>query len=68
MAIEKVFETLPLHEFQYKISKFGAGNVFLAVLLTGALAILADYAWMLYLRSKMVRQSVSYPNPRTMVC
>lgn len=54
MAIEKFIETLPLHELQHKVSRYGAGNVALAVLLTGALAILADYAWMLYLRSKMV--------------
>jgi hypothetical protein len=53
MAIEKFIETFSLHELQHKVSKYGAGNVTLAVLLTGALAILADYAWMLYLRSKM---------------
>ena len=63
MAIEKVIETLPLHELQQKISKFGAANVALAALLTGALVILADYAWMLYLRSKMVECTLPIPVP-----
>jgi hypothetical protein len=55
MAVEKIVHALTLHELQHKISKLGTGNVVLAVLLTGALAIIADYAWMLYLRSKMVK-------------
>ncbi|ORY09996.1 cytochrome P450 [Clohesyomyces aquaticus] len=52
MAIEQLFDT-PLHFLQHGISKFGTGNVLLAVLVTATLGILADYAWMLYLRSKM---------------
>jgi len=55
MAIEQLFEALPLHYLQHGISKFGAANVALAVFVTAALGVLADYAWMLYLRSKMVR-------------
>jgi hypothetical protein len=55
MAIEQLFDALPLHYVQHGISKFGAGNVVLAVLLTAAVGILADYLWMLYMRSKMVR-------------
>lgn len=54
MAIEQLFEALPLHYLQHGISKFGAANVVLAVLVTAALGVLADYAWMLYMRSKMV--------------
>lgn len=54
MAIEQLFEALPLHFMQHGISKFGAANVALAVLVTVVLGVLADYAWMLYLRSKMV--------------
>lgn len=56
MAIEQLFEALPLHYLQHGISKFGAGNIALAVFVTAALGVLADYAWMLYLRSKMVNQ------------
>lgn len=55
MAIEQLFEALPVHYLQHGISKFGAGNVALAVFAIAALGILADYAWMLYMRSKMVR-------------
>lgn len=55
MAIEQMFEALPLHYLQHGISKFGAGNIALAVFLTALLGVLADYAWMLYMRSKMVR-------------
>jgi hypothetical protein len=54
MAIEQLFEALPLHYLQHGISKYGAGNIALAVCLTATLGVLADYAWMLYLRSKMV--------------
>jgi hypothetical protein len=50
-----MFEALPLHYLQHGISKFGAGNIALAVFLTALLGVLADYAWMLYIRSKMVR-------------
>lgn len=56
MAIEQLFEALPLHYLQHGISKFGAGNVALAVLVTGFLGVMADYVWMLYMRSKMVRR------------
>jgi hypothetical protein len=56
MAIEQIFEALPLHYLQHGISKFGAVNIALAVFVTAALGVLADYAWMLYMRSKMVRE------------
>lgn len=54
MAIEQLFDTLPLHYVQHGISKFGAGNVLWAILVTAVLGVMVDYAWMLYLRSKMV--------------
>jgi hypothetical protein len=54
MAIEQLFQALPLHFLQHGISKFGAGNLALAAFLTVALGVFTDYAWMLYLRSKMV--------------
>jgi hypothetical protein len=54
MAIEQLFEALPLHYLQHGISKFGAVNIALAVVVTASLGVLADYVWMLYLRSKMV--------------
>jgi hypothetical protein len=64
MAIEQLFETLPLHFLQHGISKFGAENLALAAFLTVALGLFADYAWMLYLRSKMVRKclQIEYPH------
>lgn len=55
MAIEQIFEALPFHYLQHGISKFGAGNIALAVFVTAALGILSDYVWMLYMRTKMVR-------------
>lgn len=55
MAIEQIFETLPLHYLQHGISKFGAINVALALFVIVAVGVIADYAWMLRLRSKMVR-------------
>lgn len=55
MAIEQLFEALPLHYVQHGISKYGTANIALALFVTAAMAVLADYAWMLYLRSKMVR-------------
>jgi hypothetical protein len=55
MAIEQLFETLPLHYVQHGISKYGVGSIILAFFVTAAVGVLADYAWMLYLRSKMVR-------------
>jgi hypothetical protein len=54
MAIEQLFEALPLHYLRHGISKFGAANILLAVVVTAALGVLVDYAWMLFLRSKMV--------------
>jgi hypothetical protein len=54
MAIEQLFQALPVHYLQHGISKFGASNMVLAVFVTAALGVLADYAWMLYMRSKMV--------------
>jgi hypothetical protein len=58
MAIEKFFETLPLHYVQHGISKYGVGSMVLAFFVTTAVGILADYAYMLYLRSKMVSSIV----------
>jgi hypothetical protein len=55
MAIEQLSEALPWHFLQHGISNFGAGNLVLTAFLTVALGVFADYAWMLYLRSKMVR-------------
>jgi hypothetical protein len=60
MAIEQLFEALPLHYLQHGISRFGAANIVLAVFVTAALGVLADYAWMLYLRSKMVRIGILF--------
>jgi hypothetical protein len=60
MAIEQLFEALPLHYLQHGISKFGVANIALAVVVTAVLGVLADYAWMLYLRSKMVRMSSKF--------
>ena len=54
MAIEQLFQALPVHYLQYGISRFGALNLTAAVFVTALLGVLADYAWMLYLRSKMV--------------
>jgi hypothetical protein len=54
MAIEQLFEALPLHYLQHGISKYGASTIALAVVVTASLGVLADYAWMLYMRSKMV--------------
>jgi hypothetical protein len=54
MAIEQLFEALPVHYLQHGISKFGAANTALVVFVIAALGVLADYAWMLYMRSKMV--------------
>ncbi|KAF2867757.1 cytochrome P450 [Massariosphaeria phaeospora] len=53
MAIEQLFEALPLHYVQHGISKFGVGNLVLALVITAVLGLIADYAWMLHLRSKM---------------
>ncbi|KAF2005631.1 cytochrome P450 [Amniculicola lignicola CBS 123094] len=53
MAIEQLFQALPLHYAQHGISKFGTVDVILSVLVTLVVGILADYVWMLYLRSKM---------------
>jgi hypothetical protein len=52
--MEQLFEALPVHYLQHGISKFGAANIALAIFVTAALGVLADYAWMLYMRSKMV--------------
>jgi hypothetical protein len=64
MAIEQLFEALPLHYLQHGISRFGAMNLVLAAFFTAALGIVADYAWMMYLRSKMVREGPSIPPDR----
>lgn len=54
MAVTLLVDALPLHYLQHGISKFGASNVFLALFTTVLLGVLADWAWMLYLRNKMV--------------
>lgn len=54
MAVEQLFEVLPLHYLQHGISKFGVASVLLAVAVIAVVVVLADYARMLYLRSKMV--------------
>ena len=59
MAIEQIFEALPLHYLQHGISKFGAANVAFALFVIVAVGIFADYAWMLRLRSRMVSPSTS---------
>ena len=40
---------------QQSISRFGTVNVIVAAVIAGALALCLDYAYMLYLRSKMVK-------------
>lgn len=47
MAIGRLLEALPL-------ARFTAADVALAFLVTAVLGLVADYSWMLYLRSKMV--------------
>jgi hypothetical protein len=54
MAIEQLFNVLNLRFTQHSISKFGVADFAFAGLVTVAFGILADYIWMLYLRSKMV--------------
>jgi hypothetical protein len=54
MAIEQLFEALPLHYLQHVVSRFGAKNLGIATLVTLVLGVMADFAWMLYLRAKMV--------------
>ena len=54
MAVEQLFEAVPLHYLQHGLTKYGASNIALAFLVTLGLGVLMDYAWMLYLRSKMV--------------
>lgn len=56
MAIEQLFEALPLHYLQYGIAKFGASNLVVAFSAVLAICFFADYTWMLHLRSKMVRR------------
>jgi hypothetical protein len=55
MAIEELFRALLVHYLQHGISKFGTASVALALFVTAGFGVLADYAWMLYMRSKMVR-------------
>jgi hypothetical protein len=57
MAIEQLFQALPVHYLQHAISKFGVVSTVFAVIVTAALGVLADYVWMLYTRSRMVRTS-----------
>lgn len=55
MAVTLLFDTLPLHYLQHFLSKFGTANVLVALFTTALLGVLADWGYMLYLRSKMVR-------------
>jgi hypothetical protein len=55
MAIEQLFDAVPLHYVRHGISSFGIVNAVLAIVVTVVVGVLADYVWMLYLRSKMVR-------------
>ncbi|KAF2644093.1 cytochrome P450 [Massarina eburnea CBS 473.64] len=61
MAIEQLFGAFPLHYLQHGISKYGVGNIAFAVLATAVLGVLADYTWMLYLRSKMPPGPMPWP-------
>ncbi|KAF2748598.1 cytochrome P450 [Sporormia fimetaria CBS 119925] len=53
MAIEQLFEALPLRYVQHGISEFGVANLAYTLLITAFAALVVDYGWMLYLRSKM---------------
>ena len=55
MNTEKIVDTVTLLHLQQSISRFGAVNVIVVAVITGALALCLDYAYMLYLRSKMVK-------------
>ncbi|KAH8722584.1 cytochrome P450 [Phaeosphaeriaceae sp. PMI808] len=61
MAIEKLFDGLPLHYLQHDVTKSNAVNIALAVCITVTLGVLADYTWMLYLRSRMPPGPFPYP-------
>lgn len=61
MAIEQLFEALPLHYLQHGFAKYGTASVVSAILAIAAVALVADYAWMLYLRSKMPPGPFPYP-------
>ncbi|KNG45430.1 cytochrome p450 [Stemphylium lycopersici] len=61
MAIERFFDTLPVHFLQHDISKFGLGKTGFAVFVAATLVVLADYVWMLYTRSKMPPGPFPYP-------
>lgn len=54
MAIEQLFEALPTHHLQHGIPELGAATIVSTMVLMATLGLLGDYAWMLYLRSKMV--------------
>ena len=54
MAVEKLAEALLLPHLQRVVPRFGIAHVVLAVLTIATLGVLVDYAWMLYLRSRMV--------------
>jgi hypothetical protein len=55
MAVEQLFDAVALRYVSYGVSNFGAAMVVLSIVVTVVVGVLADYAWMLYLRSKMVR-------------
>jgi uncharacterized membrane protein YdfJ with MMPL/SSD domain len=53
MLSERLIETLALVKLQAVIADAGILNVALGVLAIVAIAVAADYSWMLYMRSKM---------------
>ncbi|CBX98861.1 hypothetical protein IAQ61_007524 [Plenodomus lingam] len=61
MAIDQLFEALPLHYLQHGFAKYGTTSVISAILTVAAVGLIADYAWMLYLRSKMPPGPFPYP-------
>ncbi|OCL15379.1 cytochrome P450 [Glonium stellatum] len=61
MNTEKFIDTDTLLRLQQSISRFGVVNVITAAFITGALALLLDYVYMLYLRSKMPPGPIPWP-------
>lgn len=55
MAIEQLLGTLPARFLRVDLSKLDVANVASTIVVIAVLGILADYAWMLNLRSRMVR-------------
>ncbi|KAL6711471.1 hypothetical protein ACN47E_004405 [Coniothyrium glycines] len=61
MAVEQRFGTLPIKNLQYNIANVSAVNFALAVFAIAACAVLADYGWMMYMRSKMPPGPLPWP-------